>query len=103
MAPGAPVRANCFPARWPAWGWPRSARLIGGLFIVGIYATVPHLEGVGVFAGVKVGYVLPLLVALAVSVGHISGRSQSMEEWWAETRPRWEGFFRSPCRGAEPS
>ncbi len=70
--------------------------LAGGLLVVGIYAKLPYLQGIGTFAGVKLSYLLPVLVALLVVIAELPGTDEPLSAWWGRTRQKGEEFLRSP-------
>ena len=70
--------------------------LVGAMLIVGLYSPVRYLEGVGVFTGVKLAYLAPLVLAFAVAVADAPGRAEPLGHWWARVRLRSLRFFRQP-------
>ena len=60
--------------------------LVGAVLIVGIYSPVQYIEGVGAFAGVKLAYLAPLMLAFAVAVIGSPGASEPLNHWWARVR-----------------
>jgi len=70
--------------------------LVGAMLIVGLYSQVQYLEGVGVFAGVKLAYVAPLLLAFAIAVTGSPGVPEPLSHWWARVRLCSARFFSQP-------
>jgi len=70
--------------------------LVGAMLIVGIYSPVPYIEGIGVFAGVKLAYLAPLVLAFAVAVTGSPGIPEPLNHWWARVRLCSRRFFSQP-------
>jgi len=70
--------------------------LVGAMLIVGVYSPVCYLEGVGVFAGVKLAYLTPLVLAFAVAVADLPGRLEPLGHWWMRVKLRSLRFFGQP-------
>jgi hypothetical protein len=70
--------------------------LTGGLLIVGLYAKVEYLEGVGQFAGVKISYLLPLALVTLAAVADLSGQVEPLGDWWAQLKSRVIESLRRP-------
>jgi hypothetical protein len=69
--------------------------LVGGMLIVGLYADLRYLVGVGVFTGVKASYLLPLAVALLVVIADLTGRAEPAT-WRERINAGLGGALRSP-------
>jgi hypothetical protein len=70
--------------------------LAGSMVIVGLFSRVGYLEGVGRFLGVKLAYLAPVLVILAVVLFDLPGRVEPGRQWWMRVRLRAGQFFRQP-------
>ena len=75
--------------------------LVGGLVVVGLYSRVGYLAGVGQFRGVKVSYLVPLVLLLAAVVADLPGRVEPWSRWWTRARVRTAQFFSSPVTVVE--
>jgi hypothetical protein len=69
---------------------------VGGMLIVGLYADVKYLAGIGLFTGVKASYLLPLAVVLLVAIADLPGKQESRSVWRARLSRGLGGFLRSP-------
>jgi hypothetical protein len=67
--------------------------LAGALLIVGIYSRVEYLEGVQPFAGVKVAYLLPLVIILVAVIAELPGQAEPLARWWGRTKLRLAQFL----------
>jgi hypothetical protein len=70
--------------------------LVGAMLIVGLYSPVQYLEGIGVFAGVKLAYLTPLVLAFAIAVTGSPGVTEPLNHWWARVRLRSTRFLSQP-------
>ncbi len=70
-----------------------AASTIGALLIVGLYSRVGHIAGVGGFVGVKLSYLVPLLLIFAAVVAEVPGRTEPLARWWQRSRLRAGDFF----------
>jgi len=69
---------------------------LGGMLIVGLYAKVEYLQGIGLFTGVKVSYLLPLAVVLLVVIADLPGKTEPIYVWRERLARGLGGFLRSP-------
>jgi len=69
---------------------------IGGMLIVGLYADVEYLQGIGLFTGVKASYLLPLAVVLLVVIADLPGKVEPRYVWKERLARGLGGFLRSP-------
>ena len=70
--------------------------LVGALVIVGLYSPVRFMQGVVLFAGVKLSYVAPLLPAFLAVVANLPGKPEPPTQWWARAKSRSVLFFGQP-------
>jgi len=66
---------------------------IGAVLILGLYSRVGYLAGVGGFAGVKLSYLLPLILIAAAAVTGVTGRAEPLARWWQRSRLRAGDFL----------
>lgn len=68
----------------------------GALIIIGIYSPVRFLEGIGIFSGVKLAYVTPLLLAFIAAVADLPERGEPLRQWWTRVKLQSIRFFGQP-------
>jgi hypothetical protein len=68
----------------------------GALLIVGLYSPVRFLEGIGLFSGVKLAYVAPLLLAFIAVAADLPGRREPLRQWWTRAKLQSIRFFGQP-------
>jgi hypothetical protein len=69
---------------------------VGAMLIVGLYAEVRYLSGVGQFSGVKLAYLVPLALIAAAVIMELPGRPEPISLWWTRLRLRMGQFFGRP-------
>lgn len=69
---------------------------IGGMLIVGLYADVEYLQGIGLFTGVKASYLLPFAVVLLVVIADLPGKAEPRYVWKERLARGLGGFLRNP-------
>jgi len=69
---------------------------VGAMLIVGLYARVHYMAGVGAFSGVKVAHLAPLVVVALAVIADVPGRKEPLKVWWMRVRLRVGEFFGRP-------
>ena len=73
-----------------------AATLVGAMVVVGLFSPVGYLSGVGRFVGVKLSYIAPLFIILAVVICDLPGRAEPLGQWWTRARLQAARFFGQP-------
>jgi hypothetical protein len=77
-------------------GWAALVSAVGGILIVGLLSPVSYLAGVQQFRGVKVAYLVPLILIVVAVAADLRGGREPLPRWWTRARLRAGQLLTSP-------